>query len=68
MVRAKMITQGQATAAADQRLSFTGTATASGCTDFFCDYLQRWWDAQPQLGNLRTGGYSIVTTLDPAGW
>ncbi|MFG1606113.1 transglycosylase domain-containing protein [Actinoplanes sp. NPDC049265] len=66
MVRAKLITQGQATAAAAEKLSFTGTTTASGCSDFFCDYVQRWWNAQPRLGNLRTGGYSIVTTLDPA--
>ncbi|MEV7625083.1 transglycosylase domain-containing protein [Actinoplanes sp. NPDC089786] len=66
MVRAGMITQTQATAAAARKLTFTGTARASGCTDFFCDYLQRWWAAQPRLGNLRTGGYSIVTTLDPA--
>ncbi|GIF20731.1 membrane peptidoglycan carboxypeptidase [Actinoplanes tereljensis] len=41
---------------------------------FFCDYVQRWWDTQTQFGAtsterdaaLRRGGYTIVTTLDPA--
>jgi membrane peptidoglycan carboxypeptidase len=41
---------------------------------FFCDYFRQWWDAQPQFGAttadrdlaLRTGGYTVVTTLDPS--
>ncbi|MEV5690741.1 transglycosylase domain-containing protein [Micromonospora globbae] len=41
---------------------------------FFCDWFTRWWSAQPAFGAtaderqraLRRGGYSIVTSLDPA--
>jgi membrane peptidoglycan carboxypeptidase len=40
---------------------------------FFCDYLQRWWMQQPAFGAtpqdreqaLETGGYSVVTSLNP---
>jgi membrane peptidoglycan carboxypeptidase len=40
---------------------------------FFCAYFQQWWDSQPQFGAtaderdqaLRTGGYTVVTSLDP---
>jgi membrane peptidoglycan carboxypeptidase len=40
---------------------------------FFCDYFRQWWDAQPQFGatvadreqNLKDGGYTIVTSIDP---
>jgi membrane peptidoglycan carboxypeptidase len=40
---------------------------------FFCDMLKNWWMQQPAFGDnaearlekLRTGGYSIVTSLDP---
>ncbi|GAA4214211.1 transglycosylase domain-containing protein [Actinocatenispora rupis] len=40
---------------------------------FFCDYVKRWWDAQPAFGRtvaerenaLRQGGYRIVTSLSP---
>lgn len=40
---------------------------------FFCDYLQRWWMQQPAFGAtvqqrrqaLNTGGYTVITTLDP---
>ncbi len=52
------------------------TAVASGHNGwgFFCDYLRQWWDTQPQFGTtvadrdqaLATGGYTIVTSLDPA--
>lgn len=69
MARTGAISAAQRTAAASEKLHVTGTATASGCRDFFCDYVQRWWDAQPAWGGdhaLRTGGYTIVTTLDPA--
>ena len=54
-----------------------GCTDAAGVTDgwgFFCDYVQRWWDGQAAFGKtaaerdraLRTGGYTIVATLDPA--
>jgi len=40
---------------------------------FFCDYFRQWWNTQPQFGAtpedrdnmLNTGGYRIVTSLDP---
>ncbi|WP_213454440.1 transglycosylase domain-containing protein [Rhizomonospora bruguierae] len=40
---------------------------------FFCDYLRQWWLAQERFGAtvadrenaLKTGGYTIVTSLDP---
>nr|BFE66589.1 transglycosylase domain-containing protein [Dactylosporangium thailandense] len=41
---------------------------------FFCDYFREWWNERPEFGatpnerdeRLRTGGYTIVTSLDPA--
>jgi membrane peptidoglycan carboxypeptidase len=41
---------------------------------FFCDYFRQWWNAQAQFGTtvadreaaLKTGGYTIVTSLDPS--
>ncbi|MGN9813606.1 transglycosylase domain-containing protein [Micromonospora sp. BQ11] len=41
---------------------------------FFCDWFTRWWNSQPAFGAtvderqlaLRRGGYSIVSSLDPA--
>jgi membrane peptidoglycan carboxypeptidase len=40
---------------------------------FFCDYFKDWWLRQPAFGknpvereeNLRRGGYSVVTSIDP---
>jgi membrane peptidoglycan carboxypeptidase len=40
---------------------------------YFCDIFKNWWRAQPAFGktplqreeNLRRGGYTIITTLDP---
>lgn len=40
---------------------------------FFCDYFKDWWLRQPAFGanpvereeNLRRGGYTVVTSLDP---
>ncbi|MFF5076876.1 transglycosylase domain-containing protein [Actinoplanes sp. NPDC000266] len=82
MVKAGMITQAQSDAAAGEKLTYSGKTQPNGCVDatgetdgwgFFCDYVQRWWEEQPQFGKtvaerddaLRRGGYSIVTTLDP---
>ncbi|PRY56258.1 MULTISPECIES: transglycosylase domain-containing protein [Glycomyces] len=47
-----------------------GTTSEYG---FFCDYFRRWWRAQDAFGatpaereqELRRGGYTIITTLDP---
>ncbi|MBB5869589.1 membrane peptidoglycan carboxypeptidase [Allocatelliglobosispora scoriae] len=51
------------------------TAVPSAHNDwgFFCDYFRDWWSAQAAFGEtvadrqtaLRTGGYRIVTSLDP---
>ncbi|GAA4900269.1 transglycosylase/D,D-transpeptidase PonA2 [Stackebrandtia albiflava] len=40
---------------------------------FFCDFVRHWWRAQPQFGetprdrenNLRRGGYTIITSVEP---
>jgi len=47
-----------------------GTTSEYG---FFCDYFRRWWREQDAFGptpadrerELRQGGYTIITTLDP---
>ena len=82
MLKAGRITPAQHDAAVAEKLTFAGRTQPNGCVDasgsrdgwgFFCDYLRRWWDAQPQFGRtvaerddaLRRGGYSVVTTLDP---
>ncbi|RIW41541.1 penicillin-binding protein [Micromonospora endophytica] len=57
----------------DQANGCTATASAADGWGFFCDYLRRWWIAQPEFGDtveereqaLRRGGYTVVTTLDP---
>jgi membrane peptidoglycan carboxypeptidase len=83
MVKAGMITQAVSDKAAAEKLTFSGRTQPNGCVDasgetdgwgFFCDYMQRWWEQQPQFGAttaqrddaLRRGGYTVVTTLDPA--
>lgn len=83
MVKSGAITAAQQQAALKEKLTYSGTTQPNGCVDaagaadgwgFFCDYLQRWWDQQPQFGRtvadredaLRRGGYTVVTTLDPA--
>jgi membrane peptidoglycan carboxypeptidase len=83
MARTGVITPAQQAAAAAEKLSFRGQDPPQGCTEsaggtagwgFYCDYLRRWWDAQPQFGAttderdlaLRRGGYTVVTSLDPA--
>ncbi|BFU44016.1 transglycosylase domain-containing protein [Krasilnikovia sp. MM14-A1004] len=82
MVRAGMISPAQQAAATAEPLTRAGTLPPDGCVEaagaaqawgFFCDYLRRWWDAQPAFGAtpaqrdvaLRRGGYRVVTTLDP---
>ncbi|MFJ6167382.1 transglycosylase domain-containing protein [Micromonospora orduensis] len=51
------------------------TAVSQGHDDwgYFCDYLRRWWLTQPAFGAtvaereqaLRSGGYTVITSLDP---
>ncbi len=74
------ITAEQAARAKAEELVLNPSAQANGCvanvqdgSGFFCDYLHRWWLAQPEFGDtvaereqaLRRGGYTVVTTLDP---
>ena len=73
------ITPEQRDAAIATEIKVTGTRTPNGCVTtmvahwgFFCDYFARWWNAQSEFGKdvgerngrLRSGGYTIVTTMD----
>jgi membrane peptidoglycan carboxypeptidase len=52
----------------------TSVPSAHNDWGFVCDYFRQWWDRQSEFGDtvadreqsLREGGYSIVTSLDPA--
>ncbi|MBQ1025846.1 transglycosylase domain-containing protein [Micromonospora sp. C95] len=82
MVETGAITAEQAAEARAEKLTLDPSEQANGCAattggrdgwGFFCDYLRRWWVAQPEFGDtvqereqaLRRGGYTVVTTLDP---
>jgi membrane peptidoglycan carboxypeptidase len=82
LVKSGAITPAEQAEAAAEKLRFRSAAQPNGCVDaaggtagwgFFCDYLRRWWDAQPAFGSsptqrdeaLRRGGYTVVTTLNP---
>jgi membrane peptidoglycan carboxypeptidase len=82
MAKSGAITPAQLTAATAEKLTYNSTPTPNGCIaaagasdgwGFYCDYLRRWWDQQPQFGRtaderdlaLRRGGYRVVTALDP---
>ncbi|GAB3863089.1 hypothetical protein GCM10029963_70890 [Micromonospora andamanensis] len=82
MVETGAITADQAAEARAETLTLDPSEQANGCAattsgrdgwGFFCDYLRRWWVAQPEFGDtveereqaLRRGGYRVVTTLDP---
>jgi membrane peptidoglycan carboxypeptidase len=79
MVKMGYITETQRTQAASEKLKLVGKPTANGCVSvpvnswgFFCDYFYRWWLQQPAFGadtfererRLKSGGYTIVTSLD----
>jgi membrane peptidoglycan carboxypeptidase len=79
MVKMGYITDAQRQEAIKAPLNFTGKLTPNGCTTvvdnswgFFCDYFYRWWLQQPAFGadayereeRLKSGGYTIVTSLD----
>jgi membrane peptidoglycan carboxypeptidase len=83
MVKSGVITPAQQAQAAAEKLEVRSAQQPNGCTEaaggpagwgFYCDYLRRWWDAQPAFGAnadqrdlaLRRGGYRVVTALDPA--
>ncbi|MEH1101488.1 transglycosylase domain-containing protein [Micromonospora sp. CPCC 205561] len=52
----------------------TAVPAAQNDWGFFCDWFTRWWNAQPAFGatvderqlTLRRGGFSIISSLDPA--
>ncbi|MGI5212926.1 transglycosylase domain-containing protein [Plantactinospora sp. CA-290183] len=79
MVEIGAITPEQATAAKAIKLTVKDKRTPNGCVatrqndwGFFCDFFYRWWMDQQTFGatqydrerRLKSGGYSIVTTLD----
>ena len=81
MVETGAITAEERDAAVAVPLKITGQQPSNGCTTtvnndwgFFCDYFYRWWLDQTAFGStsydrerrLKSGGYRIVTTLDPA--
>jgi membrane peptidoglycan carboxypeptidase len=79
MTRVGDITAEQAAAADAEKLVLKPSATPNDCTaattstGYFCDYFRRWWLSQEAFGEteadrlqaLRTGGYTIVTSLAP---
>ncbi|MCY1145490.1 transglycosylase domain-containing protein [Actinoplanes sp. Pm04-4] len=79
MVALKQITKAEGDAAKKTKLKRTANRPGNGCTSvkvnnygFFCDYFYRWWLDQKAFGanayererQLKTGGYTIVTSLD----
>jgi membrane peptidoglycan carboxypeptidase len=79
MVKIGAITTQEADAAKAVKLVVQDKPTPNGCVaanknhwGFFCDFFYRWWLEQETFGatsyererRLKTGGYSIVTTLD----
>ncbi|MEV6368696.1 transglycosylase domain-containing protein [Micromonospora musae] len=80
MVDIGAITKPEAEAAKATKLVVKGKRAPNGCVatnvkewGFFCDYFYRWWLQQETFGStsydrerrLKSGGYTIVTTLDP---
>src|SRR4051812_7638977 len=82
MAKSGVITPAQQAAATAEKLTYNSRPSPNGCVaaaggdngwGFYCDYLRRWWDRQPQFGAtpdqrdlaLRRGGYRVVTALDP---
>ncbi len=80
MAKIGAITATEATAAKAVKLVVKDKRTPNGCVatsknhwGFFCDYFYRWWMDQEAFGpttydrerQLKSGGYTIVTTLDP---
>ncbi|WP_249999382.1 transglycosylase domain-containing protein [Actinoplanes sp. M2I2] len=79
MVSLGQITKVEGENAKKTKLARTANRPGNGCTSvavnnwgFFCDYLYRWWLEQKDFGanayererQLKTGGYTIVTSLD----
>ena len=81
MLKLGYITQDQYKESLAEPVTTKPATLHNGCTNtthanwaFFCDYLERWWYDQPAFGadtyarqnQLLTGGYKIITTLNPA--
>ncbi len=80
MIKMGFINDADKQKAIDTKLDFKdGHTEPNGCTlvptnswGFFCDYFYRWWSEQPAFGadpyerqsRLKSGGYTIVTSLD----
>ncbi|WP_250031197.1 transglycosylase domain-containing protein [Paractinoplanes maris] len=79
MVGLGQITKAEGENAKKTKLARTANRPGNGCTSvavnnwgFFCDYVFRWWMEQKDFGanayererQLKTGGYTIVTSLD----
>ncbi|GIJ49062.1 carboxypeptidase [Virgisporangium aliadipatigenens] len=80
MVETKWISRAQGDLESAAPVQVTGRRLPDNCTaavpnhfGFFCDWFYRWWLAQDGFGatpydrerRLKSGGYRIVTTLDP---
>jgi membrane peptidoglycan carboxypeptidase len=79
MVKMGYIDDAQRQEAIKTPIKLIGQQAPNGCPSvannswgFFCDYFYRWWLQQPAFGadqfererRLRSGGYTIVTSLD----
>lgn len=79
MVVTGAVTKAEAAEAKQTEVEVKGERTPNGCVaaaknhwGFFCDYFYRWWLEQDTFGatpyererRLRSGGYTIVTSLD----
>lgn len=79
MINTGAITPAEGATAKQSPIKVTGVRTPNGCVSvrtnhwgFLCDFLYRWWLEQEQFGatpyerenRLKTGGYTIYTSLD----
>ena len=81
LIRSGKVTRQQAVDARQAPLGLSSKPVSQGCQavelpdidpGFMCDYLYRWWSAQPAFGpdpltrqnRLLSGGYKIITSLD----
>jgi len=79
MISTGAVSPADGAAAKQAEIKVTGKRTPNGCVSvrvndwgFLCDFLYRWWLDQEQFGatpyerenRLKTGGYTIYTSLD----
>ena len=80
MVKTNAITQAEYDTARATEIKVTGKPSPNGCVNtttpswgFLCDFFVRWWMEQDAFGKtafereerLKTGGYTIISSLDP---